>query len=68
MPNGGGDFLLVYTVEEKKNLVVFVATGTHAELFEGSCHSVGRVRPPVVKGLWDRPAPRLALSQPQEHP
>ncbi|QAS77152.1 type II toxin-antitoxin system YafQ family toxin [Rhizobium acidisoli] len=30
----GGDFLLIYTVDEKKNLVVFVAAGTHAELFE----------------------------------
>nr|WP_093002550.1 type II toxin-antitoxin system YafQ family toxin [Rhizobium sp. NFR07] len=30
----GGDFLLIYSVEEKKNLIVFVATGTHAELFE----------------------------------
>jgi mRNA interferase YafQ len=30
----GGDFLLIYTLEEKKNLVVFVAAGTHAELFE----------------------------------
>ncbi len=30
----GGDFLLIYTVDQKKNLVVFVAAGTHAELFE----------------------------------
>ncbi|MCO6181097.1 type II toxin-antitoxin system YafQ family toxin [Ciceribacter sp. RN22] len=30
----GGDVLLIYTVEEKKNLVVFVAAGTHADLFE----------------------------------
>lgn len=30
----GGDFLLIYTLDDKQNLVVFVATGTHAELFE----------------------------------
>lgn len=30
----GGDFLLIYTLDDKKNLIVFVATGTHAELFE----------------------------------
>jgi len=30
----GGDFLLVYTIDQQKNLVVFVASGTHAELFE----------------------------------
>ncbi len=30
----GGDFLLIYTLEEKRNLIVFVSTGTHAELFE----------------------------------
>lgn len=30
----GGDFLLIYTVDERKNLIVFVAAGTHAELFE----------------------------------
>lgn len=30
----GGDFLLIYTLDERKNLVVFVAAGTHAELFE----------------------------------
>ncbi|WP_132654085.1 MULTISPECIES: type II toxin-antitoxin system YafQ family toxin [unclassified Rhizobium] len=30
----GGDFLLIYTVDERKNLVVFVTAGTHAELFE----------------------------------
>lgn len=32
--NIGGNFLLIYTLEEKKNLIVFVTTGTHAELFE----------------------------------
>lgn len=30
----GGDFLLIYTLDENKNLVVFVTTGIHAELFE----------------------------------
>lgn len=30
----GGDFLLVYTLDEKANLVVFTRAGTHAELFE----------------------------------
>jgi mRNA interferase YafQ len=30
----GGDFLLIYTLDEKKNLVVFASAGTHAELFE----------------------------------
>ncbi|MBW9054848.1 type II toxin-antitoxin system YafQ family toxin [Rhizobium mesosinicum] len=30
----GGDFLLIYTLDDKKNLVVFVTAGTHAELFE----------------------------------
>lgn len=30
----GGDFLLIYTLDERKNLVVFVTAGTHAELFE----------------------------------
>jgi mRNA interferase YafQ len=30
----GGDFLLVYTLDEKTNLVVFTRAGTHAELFE----------------------------------
>lgn len=30
----GGDLLLVYTVDKNTNLVVFVASGTHAELFE----------------------------------
>ena len=30
----GGDFLLIYTLEDKKNLIIFVRTGTHAELFE----------------------------------
>ena len=32
----GGDFLLIYRVEEdrKASLVIFVRTGTHADLFE----------------------------------
>lgn len=30
----GGDFLLIYTLDEKANLIVFTRTGTHAELFE----------------------------------
>jgi mRNA interferase YafQ len=30
----GGDFLLVYTLDEKANLVVFTRAGTHSELFE----------------------------------
>ena len=32
----GGDFLLIYTLEgsPKTGLIVFVRTGTHAELFE----------------------------------
>ncbi|KAA3503168.1 type II toxin-antitoxin system YafQ family toxin [Rhizobium rhizogenes] len=29
----GGDFLLIYILDEKQNLVVFTRTGTHAELF-----------------------------------
>ncbi|MFK3688982.1 type II toxin-antitoxin system YafQ family toxin [Agrobacterium tumefaciens] len=29
----GGDFLLIYTLDEKQNLVVFTRAGTHAELF-----------------------------------
>ncbi|MNH47934.1 mRNA interferase YafQ [compost metagenome] len=29
----GGDFLLVYKIYEEKNLVMLVALGTHAELF-----------------------------------
>lgn len=29
----GGDFLLIYTLDEKQNLVVFTRTGTHSELF-----------------------------------
>ncbi|PTW62371.1 mRNA interferase YafQ [Breoghania corrubedonensis] len=29
----GGDFLLIYTLEERENLIVFVRIGTHAELF-----------------------------------
>ncbi len=31
----GGDFLLIYLLDEARNLVVFVRTGTHAELFDG---------------------------------
>lgn len=30
----GGDYLLVYRVDDKKHLVVFTDLGTHAELFE----------------------------------
>lgn len=30
----GGDFLLIYTLDEQHNLVVFTRAGTHAELFE----------------------------------
>ena len=30
----GGDFLLIYTLDEQKNLAVFTAAGTQAELFE----------------------------------
>jgi mRNA interferase YafQ len=29
----GGDFLLVYRIEEKQNLVTFIDLGTHSELF-----------------------------------
>lgn len=29
----GGDFLLVYTVDEAQNLIVFTRAGTHADLF-----------------------------------
>ncbi|WP_346895488.1 type II toxin-antitoxin system YafQ family toxin [uncultured Roseibium sp.] len=29
----GGDFLLIYTLDEKQNFVVFTRAGTHAELF-----------------------------------
>lgn len=29
----GGDFLLIYTVDEKQNLLIFTRAGTHAELF-----------------------------------
>lgn len=29
----GGDFLLIYTLDEKQNLVVFTRAGTHSELF-----------------------------------
>lgn len=30
----GGDFLLIYMIEEKQNLVVFTRAGTHSDLFE----------------------------------
>lgn len=30
----GGDFLLIYTLDEKANLVIFTRAGTHADLFE----------------------------------
>nr|WP_223216120.1 type II toxin-antitoxin system mRNA interferase toxin, RelE/StbE family [Agrobacterium pusense] len=29
----GGDFLLIYTLDEKQNLLIFTRAGTHAELF-----------------------------------
>jgi len=29
----GGDFLLLYNIDEKQNIVVFVDLGTHSELF-----------------------------------
>lgn len=29
----GGDFLLLYSINEKQNLVIFVDLGTHSELF-----------------------------------
>tara|TARA_R110001583_G_scaffold7158_7_gene35703 strand:+ start:6222 stop:6356 length:135 start_codon:yes stop_codon:yes gene_type:complete len=29
----GGDFLLVYRIDESQNLVTFVDIGTHSELF-----------------------------------
>ncbi len=29
----GGDFLLIYYIEEQGNLVVFTRAGTHSELF-----------------------------------
>ncbi len=29
----GGDFLLIYTLDEKENLIVFTRAGTHSELF-----------------------------------
>lgn len=29
----GGDFLLIYTVDERENLIVFTRSGTHTELF-----------------------------------
>ena len=34
--HAGGDFLLIYQLEndEKPGIIVFVRTGTHAELFE----------------------------------
>ncbi|ERT14411.1 type II toxin-antitoxin system YafQ family toxin [Photorhabdus temperata] len=30
----GGDFLLIYLLDEQRNVIEFVRTGTHAELFE----------------------------------
>lgn len=30
----GGDFLLIYTLDERRNLVVFTRVGTHADLFD----------------------------------
>jgi mRNA interferase YafQ len=30
----GGDFLLLYRLDDKNHSIVFVRTGTHAELFE----------------------------------
>jgi mRNA interferase YafQ len=30
----GGDFLLIYRLDEQSNQIVFVRTGTHSELFE----------------------------------
>jgi mRNA interferase YafQ len=30
----GGDFLLVYELDDKANVIVFERAGTHAELFE----------------------------------
>ncbi|EIC82809.1 type II toxin-antitoxin system YafQ family toxin [Serratia sp. M24T3] len=30
----GGDFLLIYRVDEKQNLLTFINLGTHSELFE----------------------------------
>lgn len=29
----GGDFLLIYTIDEKDGLIVFTRAGTHSELF-----------------------------------
>ncbi len=29
----GGDFLLIYKLDEKQNLLIFTRAGTHAELF-----------------------------------
>lgn len=29
-----GDFLLIYRLDEKANMVIFVRAGTHADLFE----------------------------------
>ncbi|WP_246476365.1 type II toxin-antitoxin system YafQ family toxin [Roseibium litorale] len=31
--HAGGDFLLIYTIDESQNLVIFTRAGTHAELF-----------------------------------
>lgn len=30
----GGDYLLIYKVDENKHLIIFTDLGTHAELFE----------------------------------
>lgn len=32
--HAGGDFLLIYRIDDATNLVVFVRAGTHAELFK----------------------------------
>nr|WP_165572235.1 type II toxin-antitoxin system YafQ family toxin [Agrobacterium rubi] len=29
----GGDFLLIYTIDDQANLVIFTRAGTHSELF-----------------------------------
>ncbi|WP_288429392.1 type II toxin-antitoxin system YafQ family toxin [uncultured Agrobacterium sp.] len=29
----GGDFLLIYTLDDAQNLIVFTRAGTHSELF-----------------------------------
>ncbi|MCK3658883.1 addiction module toxin RelE [Pasteurellaceae bacterium Pebbles2] len=30
----GGDFLLIYLIDEPQNLIIFLRLGTHAELFK----------------------------------